>query len=300
MLYLPKSAISMALMSMLIGLPTACSHRPSDETIAKDIQSKVAADPDTKGSQVSVAAKDGKVALTGKVETPAARQKLEQIAQAEPGVTGVDDQSMVVPGAATGENPGEAAAPAAAAAAAPAPPPPPKPKPQPVVIPAGTVLTVRTEQALSSKTSQTGQTFLGTLAQPVKGKGGLPAGSSVTGTVVTAKAKGKIKGEGQLDLTLTSIAVRGHTYHIQTGLLSSTVKGKGKRTAVTTGAGAGGGALIGGLAGGGKGAAIGALAGAGAGFLGGTFTGNKQIEIPAETPLSFTLSAPLTLPPPGQ
>jgi len=51
------------------------------------------------------------------------------------------------------------------------------------------------------------------------------------------------------------------------------------------------------LAGGGKGAGIGALVGAGAGFVGGVLTGNKQIEIPAESALSFTLAAPLTLPP---
>jgi hypothetical protein len=301
MFNLAKPAISIVLMSALIGFPTACSHGPSDETIAKDIQSKAAADPVTKDSQVSVAAKDGKVTLTGQAANPAAQQELEQIARQEPGVTGVDDQSTVAGAAAPGGNPAQAMAPAPAPAAAP-PPPAPKPKPQPIVIPAGTVLAIRTGEALSSKSSQTGQAFSGTLAQPVsvKGRAALPAGSAVTGTVVTAKAKGKIKGEGQLDLSLTSVAVRGHTYPIKTALLSSTVKGKGKRTAVTTGAGAGGGALIGGLAGGGKGAAIGALAGAGAGFVGGMFTGNKQIEVPAETPLSFTMSASLTLPPPGQ
>jgi hypothetical protein len=175
-----------------------------------------------------------------------------------------------------------------------------KPKSQSMVVPAGTVLTVKTSQALSSKNSQTGQTFLATLAQPVSvgGRPALPAGSTVSGTVVTAKAKGKIKGEGQLDLALTSVSVGGHTYQIQTGVLSSTEKGKGKRTAATTGGGAAGGALIGGLAGGGKGAAIGATAGAGAGLIGGAMTGNKQIEIPAESALSFKLSAPLTLPPP--
>jgi hypothetical protein len=57
MLHLPKPAISIVLISMLIGSSTACSHRPSDESIAKDIQSKAAADPDTKDSQVSVTAK---------------------------------------------------------------------------------------------------------------------------------------------------------------------------------------------------------------------------------------------------
>jgi hypothetical protein len=99
-------------------------------------------------------------------------------------------------------------------------------------------------------------------------------------------------------LTLTSISLQDHTYEIQTSVVSSTTKGKGKRTAVTTGGGATGGALIGGIAGGGKGAGIGALIGAGAGFIGGAATGNKQVEIPAESALSFTLNEPLTLPPP--
>ena len=118
--------------------------------------------------------------------------------------------------------------------------------------------------------------------------------------MVTAKAQGKIKGEGELALALTSLSTKGQTYPIETNVLSSTVKGKGKRSAVATGGGAAAGALIGGLAGGGKGAGIGALAGAGAGFVGGALTGNKQIEIPAETPLSFTLAAPLKLPPPSE
>lgn len=288
---LRKSTISAVLLSVSIGLSLGCSRRPSDETLTQDIQKKVAADPDTDNSQVTVTAKDGKVTLSGKVSTPAAQQKIEEIARAESGVAGVDDQTTIEPEA-------MAATPNAAA------PPPPveTPKPQPIVLPAGTVLTVKTQQALSSKSSQAGQTFLATLAQPVSvdGRSAIPAGSTASGTVVTAKAKGKVKGEGQLDLALTSITAGGHTYPIKTGLLSSTVKGKGKRTAATTGGGAAGGALIGGIAGGGKGAAIGAGVGAAAGFIGGTFTGNKQIEIPAESALSFTLAQPLTLPPPGQ
>jgi hypothetical protein len=131
----------------------------------------------------------------------------------------------------------------------------------------------------------------------VDGKTALPKGAEVTGTVVSAKAKGKIKGEGALTLQLVAITTGGQTYHIQTDAFSATVKGKGKRTAVTTGGGAAGGALIGGLAGGGKGAGIGAAVGAGAGLLGGALTGNQQVEIPPESTINFTLSAPLTLPP---
>jgi hypothetical protein len=202
----------------------------------------------------------------------------------------VDDQTTIDPDIASNQLESAMSA---------APPPEPKPAPKPIVVPSGTSLTVRTSQELNSKNSQSGQTFLATLAQPVgvNGKTALPSGATVSGTVVNAKAKGKIKGQAELSLALTSISIGGHTYSIQTNVLSSTAKGKGKRTAATTGGGAAGGALIGGIAGGGKGAAIGALVGAGAGFIGGAATGNKQIEIPAESALTFTLSEPLTLPP---
>jgi hypothetical protein len=123
----------------------------------------------------------------------------------------------------------------------------------------------------------------------------IPASSTVQGTVVTAKAKGKVKGEGVLELALTQVSIKGHSYPLQTSVWSQTEKGKGKRTAATTGGGAAGGALIGGLAGGGKGAAIGAGIGAAAGFIGGGVTGNKQVEVPAESALTFTLSESLTV-----
>jgi hypothetical protein len=288
--------VSIALVSLLLGFSVSCSRHPSDDEIAKHIQEKVAADPETKDSQVSVAAKDGKVTLRGQIKTPAAQQKVERIAREEPGATSVDDQTSTqaesMPPTPVEKIQAESMPPAPVE----------KPKPQPIVVPAGTVLTVRVGQALSSKTSQTGQAFVATLAQPVSvgGRTAIPAGSTVSGTVVTAKEKGKIKGQGELSLALNSITVKGQSYSIQTGVLNNTVKGKGKRTAVTTGGGAAGGALIGGLAGGGKGAGIGALVGAGAGFAGGALTGNQQIEIPAESALSFRLSAPLALPPPGE
>jgi len=289
---------SIALLTMLFALTVGCSKHPNDETIAKDIQSKVAAAPETKDSDVQVTAKDGKVTVTGRAKDSAAQQKIEQIAREEPGTTAVEDQT-------TTETAASAASPEASQAAQPqAPPPPPveKPKPEPLVVPAGTPLAVRVNQALGSKTSQTGQTFTATLAQPlsVGGRNAIPRGSDFLGTVLNAKAKGKFKGEGELSLQLTSVTVHGHTYKIQTGPLDSTVNGKGKRTAATTGGGAAGGALIGGIAGGGKGAAIGALVGGGAGLIGGAATGNKQIEIPAETVLTFELAAPLTLPPPSE
>ena len=84
---------------VVLGLAVGCSSRPSekDQEIQKDIQTKVAAEPETTDSQVAVAAKEGKVTLTGKVKTPAAQKKVEQIAKEEPGAVAVDDQTTVDP-----------------------------------------------------------------------------------------------------------------------------------------------------------------------------------------------------------
>jgi hypothetical protein len=293
-----SSSISIFL-SVSLGLSIACSRQSNDQVIVKDIQNKVATDPDTKDSHVDVTSTKGKVRLNGTVKTPAAQQKVEKFAREEPGIADVDDETSVQSQAAASQelpsprHSDHALSTAPLRAVEP-------PKPQPIIVPAGTALTVTTSQLLSSKSSQAGQGFEGTLAQPVTvdGRMALPKGATVNGTVVSAKSKGKIKGEGELSLALTSVSFHDQTYEIQTNVLSSEQKGKGKRTAATTGGGAAGGALIGGLAGGGKGAGIGALVGAGAGLVGGAMTGNKQIEIPAESALSFTLAAPLTLPPP--
>jgi len=60
------------------------------------------------------------------------------------------------------------------------------------------------------------------------------------------------------------------------------------------GGGTGIGAVIGGLAGGGKGALIGGLAGAGAGTAASAYTGNKDVVIPSESAVTFTLTAPVS------
>src|ERR1700693_5839825 len=171
-------------------------------------------------------------------------------------------------------------------------------KPEPpkaLIVPAGTVLTVRLGQAVGSKISSPGQTFTATLASAVSvdGKTAIPAGASASGTVVDAKPLGRFKGGASLQLKLTSITVGGSDRAISTSSVVRAESGKGKRTAVLAGGGAALGALIGGLAGGGKGAGIGALAGGGAGTGGAAFTGNKDVVLPAESALSFKLEQPI-------
>ena len=169
--------------------------------------------------------------------------------------------------------------------------------PETVTVPSGKVLTVSLADAVGSKLSQPGQSFGGSLAKAVEVSGEvvIPAGARVEGTVVDAKPLGRFAGGALLQLKLNSVTVSGEQLPVQTATFTQTIKGKGKRTGVMAGGGAGLGALIGGLAGGGKGAAIGAAAGAGAGGAGAAFTGNKEIVLPAESAVSFTLSAPLKI-----
>jgi hypothetical protein len=166
---------------------------------------------------------------------------------------------------------------------------------QAVVVPAGTMLTVRLGEAVGSKISSPGQSFSASVASPVEveGKAVIPQGTAARGTVVDAKPLGRFKGGAVLQIKLTSIEINGAERAIQTSALTRSEKGKGKRTAVLAGGGAAAGALIGGLIGGGKGAAIGAVSGAGAGGAGAAFTGNKDIVLPAESAVSFKLEAPL-------
>ena len=169
------------------------------------------------------------------------------------------------------------------------------PAPVTITVPAGKVLTVRLADEVGSKISQPGQSFGGTLARPVdvNGEVAIPAGARVEGVVVDAKPLGRFAGGALLQLKLESIRVNGQQLPVETATLTQTLKGKGKRTGAMVGGGAGLGALIGGLAGGGKGAAIGAVAGAGAGTAGTAYTGNKEIVLPAESAVSFTLRQPL-------
>jgi hypothetical protein len=160
------------------------------------------------------------------------------------------------------------------------------------VVPAGTSITVSLGSALGSKLSQPGQTFTGSVARNVlvHKAVAIPQGATVSGTVTDAKALGKFAGGATLQVRLDSITLNGADLPVQTAVRTFSQKGKGKRTAVIAGGGAALGGLIGGLAGGGKGAAIGLAAGGGAGTGGAALTGNKEIVLPAESAVSFTLS----------
>jgi hypothetical protein len=159
------------------------------------------------------------------------------------------------------------------------------------------VIRVRLNDAIGSKTAQAGQTFTGSVMDPivVDGRTLIPAGATVAGEVTDAKSAGRFKGAAELAITIRSVTVGGVPHTLAASTVSQTSTGKGKRSAALIGGGAGLGALIGGLAGGGKGAAIGALAGGGAGTAGAGLTGNREITLPAESAVSFKLRQSLRL-----
>lgn len=167
-----------------------------------------------------------------------------------------------------------------------------------VTIQAGTNLAVRVDQHISVKTNRAGDTFTGEVVDPVVDPNGVavvPKGTRVSGVIDASHARGRVKGASVLELRLTTMTLNGRELQLRTADLTETKKGKGKRSAAMIGGGAGLGMLIGGLAGGGKGMLIGGLAGGGAGTAGAAMTGNKDLEIPAESIVHFKLSQDLVV-----
>jgi hypothetical protein len=177
------------------------------------------------------------------------------------------------------------------------------PAPDPgLTLPRGSRLEVRLGQTIDVKHAASGDRFTGALVAPVVvgNTVAVPAGSTATGEVLFAHRRGMFKGQSVMALTLTRLEVNGTQYHIDTGTLARSKKGKGRRSAAFIGGGAGMGMLIGGVATGGVGLLVGGLAGGGAGALGAAFTGNRDLSIPAESVVTFRLQDALTLAPETQ
>jgi hypothetical protein len=190
-------------------------------------------------------------------------------------------------------------APDASAEQTPPPPPPPPAPPKKVTVPAGTQLTIRLGNALDSERNQVGDTFHGSLSDPIvlDGETVIPSGAEVVGRVEDVKSAGRFAGNSVLTLELTSLSVNGKTYNIQTNRWTRAGSGQGKSTATKVGVGTAAGAVLGGIFGGGKGAAIGAAAGAGAGTGVAASKKGQQIQLPAEAVLNFQTINALTVTP---
>ena len=161
----------------------------------------------------------------------------------------------------------------------------------------GTTFAIRLDRALSTARNRRGDSFGGTLEQPVRVNGTevIPQGTKFTGHVTASQSSGRLDGRGVLDTTLDAFDLNGQRYPIATSIDARATEAHKKRNLELIGGGAGVGALVGGLTGGGKGAAIGAGVGAAGGAGVAAATGRKEIEIPAETLVRFSLKRPVDI-----
>jgi hypothetical protein len=149
---------------------------------------------------------------------------------------------------------------------------------------------VRLDHAVSTRTHKAGDHFTATLSRATRVHGQtLPAGTRFRGHLTAADDSGRLTGRAVLGLTLDSYTSNGKQYPIRTSSVRRVSEDHKTRNTVAAGGGAGLGAAVGAIAGGGKGAAIGALAGAGAGTAGAYATGKRELTLPAETPLLFSV-----------
>ncbi len=174
------------------------------------------------------------------------------------------------------------------------------PQPVNVTIPAGTTLTIRIDQRISVKTSRAGDPFTGELVDPVLAGDNselLPKGTLVGGVVDVSHRRGHFKGRSLLELRLTSLTLNGTQYPLTTRDLAESKRGKGRRSAALIGGGTGLGMIVGGVASGGVGLLVGGLIGGGGGTALAGSTGNRDIDIPAESIVHFKLAGDLVAQP---
>jgi len=171
--------------------------------------------------------------------------------------------------------------------------------PAKITIPAGTGLTIRLNEELSSEKAQVGDVFHGSISTPVTIDNDtvIPTSADVEGRVVEVKSAGRFAGQSVLTIELTRLLMNGKSYNLQTDRWTKSGSGRGKSTAAKIGGGAAAGAILGGIFGGGKGAAIGAAAGAGAGTGVSAINKGQQIVLKPETLLNFQMENSITVTP---
>lgn len=166
------------------------------------------------------------------------------------------------------------------------------------VVPAGTDLTIRVNQEIS--TSTPGGSFAAEIAQDVVNQAGqmlIPKGSPAR-LVVTDVSSGGTVGTRTIALALRSVTINGTDRQVTT--LTEQQRGRegigaNRRTAETVGGGAAVGAVLGAIIGGGSGAAAGAAIGAAGGAAAQVLTRGSEVRVPAESVLTFRVDQPIQL-----
>jgi hypothetical protein len=163
---------------------------------------------------------------------------------------------------------------------------------QQVVLPAGTLVSVRINQAMDSRNTQPGMTFDGVVMGDVVAGGSvaIPRGANVQGHVVDTHPGGDLRGRGGLALELTEVYLEGHPYPLTTEAWTHQGYDKtGQTVGNTLGLGIVG-ATIGAIAGGGPGALLGAGIGGAVGITTSAVSHQGEATVPSEAIVTFRLS----------
>lgn len=236
-----------------------------------------------------------------KPRTPAAPPVAEREPATPPAANAPVAQPVPAPAPtppATSPDPGPALAPPRASEPATPAKPAPPPEPRRVTVAAGTLISVRLAETISSDVVEPGAQFRGTLDQPLIVDGWIIAerGARVEGRVSKVEKAGKVRGVAHLALELTHlVTVDGQRVSISTAAWEKEGEQSRKSDAAKVAAGAGIGAALGAIFGGGKGAAIGAGSGAAAGTGVVLATRGKPVTLPVETRITFRLKDPVTI-----
>ena len=169
----------------------------------------------------------------------------------------------------------------------------------PVTVPQGTLLKVRTSEALGSKKAKDGEPVEFVVVRDIWVGGALaiPRGATITGKVVDVKKAGALGGSAELALKLDTLNLAGNSYALDSDQFAVRSPNKAGHTVGSAFGGAVLGAIIGGAVGGGSGAAIGAGAGAVGGTAASAATPGPQVWIPSEALIDFHLNTPVTVTP---
>jgi hypothetical protein len=166
------------------------------------------------------------------------------------------------------------------------------------VVPADSVIGLQIETATSSERAKVEDRIEARVTRDVKvgDKVVVPAGARAIGVVTLVERGGKFKERARLGIRFNSLVLAdGTEMRISTETIYRDGAPPGNQSAAKIGGGAAVGAILGAIIGGSKGAAIGGAAGAGAGTTA-VMTGDRNAAtLPAGTPMTVRLNAPLTV-----
>ena len=160
-----------------------------------------------------------------------------------------------------------------------------------MVLPEGSKLTLRFENALSSETSRAGDSVTARVesATDPAGRVALPGGTVLRGTVVEARQSGRVKGRARLSVDFDRIVVRGKTHELEASPITVEAPDDHGRDAKIVGGAAAAGAIIGAIADGKEGFAKGAVIGGAGGTGAVLLTRGHDIQIPAGSRFTVTV-----------